>query len=85
VGDLVADRFELLEVRGQSGDSEVVRAIDHHHDRPVALKLRRLAPDEAREPLLAEGRMLLELTPHPALAVVRDDFFLDDRHVLVMD
>ena len=34
---------------------------------------------------MAESRALLELEPHPALAVVRDDFFLDDRHVLVMD
>ena len=85
MGDLVADRYELLEVLGQGGDSEVVRAIDRRHDRLVALKVRRLAPDEGREPLRAEGRTLLELRPHPALAVVRDDFFLDDRHVLVMD
>jgi class 3 adenylate cyclase/tetratricopeptide (TPR) repeat protein len=85
VGDVVADRYELLEVLGQGGDSEVVQAIDRRHDRFVALKVRRLAPDEAREQLRAEGRTLLELRPHPALPVVRDDFFLDDRHVLVMD
>ena len=85
MGDLVADRYELLEVLGQGGDTEVVRAIDRGHDRLVALKVRRLAADEAREQLLVEGRTLLELRPHPALPVVRDDFFLDDRHVLVMD
>ncbi|HEY4396811.1 MAG TPA: AAA family ATPase, partial [Acidimicrobiia bacterium] len=82
---LFADRYELIEVLGQGGGSEVVQAIDRRHDRLVALKLRRVAPDEAREPVLAEGRALLELTPHPALPVVRDDFVLDDRHVLVMD
>jgi serine/threonine protein kinase len=27
----------------------------------------------------------LGLRPHPALPIVRDDFFLDDRYVLVMD
>ena len=85
VADLVADRYELLEVLGQGGDSEVVQAVDRRHDRLVALKVRRLPPDETRDLLLAESRALLELEPHPALPVVRDDFFLDDRHVLVMD
>jgi class 3 adenylate cyclase len=85
VAGLVADRYELLEVLGQGGDSEVVQAVDRQHDRLVALKVRRLAHDEARDALLAESRALLELEPHPALPVVRDDFFLDDRHVLVMD
>jgi class 3 adenylate cyclase len=51
----------------------------------VALKVRRLPSDEARERLLVDGRTLLDLTPHPAIPVVRDDFFLDDSHVLVMD
>ena len=85
MGDLVADRYELLEVLGQGGDGQVVQAIDRRHDLLVALKLRRVAPDEAREPLVADARTLLELTPHPALPAVRDDFFLDGRHVLVMD
>lgn len=85
MADLVAERYELLEVLGHGGDTEVVQAVDRQHDRQVALKVRRVGPDEAREPLLAESRALLELEPHPALPVVRDDFFLDDRHVLVMD
>jgi hypothetical protein len=61
VAGVVGDRYELLEVLGHGGDTEVVRAIDRRHDRLVALKVRRLAADEAREPLLAEGRTLLEL------------------------
>jgi serine/threonine protein kinase len=85
VAGVVADRYELLEVLGRGGDAEVVQALDRQHDRLVALKVRRIEPHEPREPLLAEGRALLELRPHPALPVVRDDFFLDDRHVLVMD
>jgi serine/threonine protein kinase len=59
VGDLVAGRYELLEVLGQGGDSQVVQAIDRHHDRPVALKVRRLPSDEARERLLADAQKLL--------------------------
>ena len=82
---LVAERYELLEVLGQGDDGEVVQAVDRQHDRLVALKMRRVGPEEGRDQLLAESRALLELEPHPALAVVRDDFFLDDRHVLLMD
>jgi class 3 adenylate cyclase/tetratricopeptide (TPR) repeat protein len=85
MGELVRDRYELLAVLGRGGDNEVVQAIDRQHDRLVALKLRRVAPDEPRERLLEEGRVLLGLRPHPALPVVRDDFFLDDWYVLVMD
>jgi len=62
-----------------------VQAFDRQHERLVALKLRRVGSDDVRERLLAEGRALLGLRPHPALPVVRDDFFIDDRYVLVMD
>ena len=85
VAGLVAERYELLEVLGQGDDGEVVQAVERQHDRLVALKMRRVGPEEGRDQLLAESRALLELEPHPALAVVRDDFFLDDRHVLLMD
>jgi class 3 adenylate cyclase len=85
VGGVVDDRYELLEVLGRSGTTEVVQAIDRRHERLVALKLRKVAPEEPREPLLAQARTLLELRPHAALPVVRDDLFLDDRYVLVMD
>ena len=29
--------------------------------------------------------MLLSLTPHPGLPLVREDFFVDDRYVIAMD
>ena len=84
--DSVGGRYELLEVLGREGPTEVVRAIDHRHDRAVALKVRRLTPDVSRDRVLAEGRALLAVRPHPALPTVRDDFFLDeDTYVLVMD
>jgi serine/threonine protein kinase len=85
MGELVRGRYELLAVLGRGRDNEVVQAIDRQHDRLVALKLRRVGSDDLRERLLAEGRALLGLRPHPALPVVRDDFFIDDRYVLVMD
>jgi class 3 adenylate cyclase/tetratricopeptide (TPR) repeat protein len=84
--EVVHGRYELLEVLGREGATDVVRAIDRQHDRTVALKVRRLTPDVSREQLLAEGRALLGLRSHPALPTVREDFFLDDdSYVLVMD
>ena len=85
MGELVRDRYEALAVLGEGADSEVVQAIDRQHDRLVALKLRRV--DAGRRPgcPAAEGRALLGLRPHPAIPTVRDDFFLDDCYVLVMD
>jgi len=83
---VVGDRYELLEVLGREGATEVVRAVDRQHDRIVALKVRHLTPEVARERLLEEGKALLGVPPHPALPTVRDDFFLDDdTYVLVMD
>jgi hypothetical protein len=73
MGELVRGRYELLAVLGRGGDNEVVQAIDRQHDRLVALKLRRVGSDDLRERLLAEGRALLGLRPHPALPVVRGD------------
>ena len=29
--------------------------------------------------------MLLSLSPHPGLPLVREDFFVDDRYVIAMD
>ncbi|MHB8669685.1 MAG: hypothetical protein ACYDAD_03855 [Acidimicrobiales bacterium] len=46
----------------------------------------RPAPTEARRrALLAEARALASLAPHPGVAVVREDFFWEDDHVLVSD
>jgi len=86
VDEMLGGRYELLEVLGREGPTEVVRAIDRQHDRVVALKVRRVSPEISRDQLLAEGRQLLRVRSHPALPTVRDDFFLDDdSYVLVMD
>jgi WD40 repeat protein/tRNA A-37 threonylcarbamoyl transferase component Bud32 len=85
VGDLLRGRYEPLEVVGKGGEGEVIRALDHLHDRQVALKVRRVSGDESRAELLSEARVLLALTPHPGLPLVREDFFVDDRYFIAMD
>ena len=47
----------------------------------VALKIRRVRDEEGRESLLREARLLLGLQPHPALPLVREDFFVDDEYI----
>jgi non-specific serine/threonine protein kinase len=82
---LIRERYEPIQVIGRGGQGHVLRARDHHHGRTVALKVRDLPGGVARGELLAEARVLLELAPHPGIAIVRDDLFVDDRHCLVMD
>ena len=78
-------RYELLDVLGRGGEGRVVKALDHQHQRVVALKIRSVSGTEDRDELLAEARVLLELPPHPALPIVRDDFFEGDTYVIAMD
>ena len=82
---LLKDRYEPLETLGIDGTAGVVKALDRQHGRLVALKIRAVLNAEAREALLAETRMLLALAPHPALPLVRDDFFDGDDYVVAMD
>ena len=83
---LLHGRYEVMAVVGRGGEGTLVRAVDRRHGRDVALKLRRVPNDpRVTERLLIEARTLLSLHPHPGLPLARDDFFEDDRHVLVMD
>ena len=65
----------------------VLQALDRQHEKLVALKVYPVTNDADREELLSEARVLLSITPHAALPVVRGDFFIDDpaRYVVVMD
>jgi Protein kinase domain len=63
----------------------VVKALDRRDDRLVTLKIRPVRDDQARTELLSEARILLAIPPHPALPLVREDFFDGDDYVLAMD
>ena len=79
------ERYEVLGTVGAGGEATVVKALDRRHDRLVALKIRRVRDDASREALLAEARLLLSLPPHPALPLMREDFFDRDDYVVAMD
>jgi WD40 repeat protein/class 3 adenylate cyclase len=83
--ELVRGRYELLETLGAGGEGRVAKALDHQHDRFVALKILSVRSATDREDLLAEARILLGLAPHPALPLVREDFFSGDEYVIAMD
>ena len=82
---LLRDRYELLETLGIGGEARVVKALDHQHERLVALKIRPARDARAREELLGEARILLAIAPHAALPLVREDFFEGDSYVVAMD
>ena len=81
----VRERYEILSVLGQGGQGQVARALDHQHDRVVALKILDVGSEFERRGLLREALMLLGLQPHPGLPIVREDFFDGDRYFIVMD
>src|ERR1700730_12106939 len=82
---LLKGRYELLETLGTGGEARVVKALDHQHQRLVALKIRPVGTDAVREYRLREARVFLGLTPHPALPLVHEDFFEGEDYVIVMD
>src|SRR5215204_4588171 len=82
---LIKDRYEVLGTLGAGGEGHVVKALDQQHDRFVALKIREVRDDRLRDDLLNEARILLAVPPHPALPLVREDFFDGERYVVAMD
>src|SRR3954447_21129410 len=82
---LVKDRYEVLRTVGAGGEGHVVKALDLQHDRAVALKIREVRDDRLREEVLNEARILLAVPPHPALPLVREDFFDGDSYLVAMD
>ena len=79
------ERYEILATVAVGGEATVVKALDRRHDRLVALKIRRVTDDAARQALLAEARTLLSLPPHPALPLMREDFYDREDYVVAMD
>jgi WD40 repeat protein/class 3 adenylate cyclase len=82
---LTRGRYEQLEVVGWGGEGRVVKALDHLHDRTVALKVRAVRSEADREALLSEAGILFRLPASPHLPIVREDFFDGDDYVIVMD
>jgi WD40 repeat protein/class 3 adenylate cyclase/tRNA A-37 threonylcarbamoyl transferase component Bud32/energy-coupling factor transporter ATP-binding protein EcfA2 len=82
---LFRERYEVLATVGSGGEAQIVKALDRQHGRFVALKIRPVRDEAAREDLLGEARLLLSLPPHPALPLVREDFFDRDDYVVAMD
>ena len=82
---LFRERYEVLATVGSGGEAQIVKALDRQHGRVVALKIRPVRDRTAREELLGEARVLLALPPHPALPLVREDFFDRGDYVVVMD
>jgi WD40 repeat protein/class 3 adenylate cyclase/tRNA A-37 threonylcarbamoyl transferase component Bud32 len=85
VPTLIKERYEVLETLGAGGEARVVKALDRQHGRFVALKIRPVREGQAREELLTEARILLQVPPHPALPLVREDFFEGEDYVVAMD
>jgi serine/threonine protein kinase len=81
---LIKSRYETFELLGVGGEGRVVKALDRQHDRLVTLKIRPVRDDQAREELLG-ARILLAVPPHPALPLVREDFFDGEDYVVAMD
>ena len=82
---LIKERYEILELLGVGGEGRVVKALDQRHNRFVTLKIRPVKDGQAREELLSEARILLAVPPHPALPLVREDFFDGENYVVAMD
>jgi WD40 repeat protein/class 3 adenylate cyclase/tRNA A-37 threonylcarbamoyl transferase component Bud32 len=82
---LIKERYEVVETLGAGGEARVVKALDRQHGRFVALKIRPVRDGQAHEQLLNEARILLAVPPHPALPLVREDFFDGEDYVVAMD
>ena len=82
---LIGERYEVLGLLGIGGEGRVVKALDRRHDRLVTLKIRPVRDGQARAELLSEARILLATPPHPALPLVREDFFDGDDYFVAMD
>src|SRR6266508_3735177 len=58
---LIRGRYESVGLLGRGGQGEVVRAIDRRHDREVALKIRPVFDEGARQLLKETGDPVLSL------------------------
>ncbi|MEQ9652424.1 MAG: hypothetical protein RLO52_43360, partial [Sandaracinaceae bacterium] len=55
-GTVIADRFEVVGVRGEGGMGAVYECVDRHIDRRVALKILTVEQGRAKERFIGEAR-----------------------------
>ena len=87
VGELIAGRYELLELVGTGGMSSVFRAHDRMLDRDVALKIlheRYSSDDDYVERFRHEARAVAQLA-HPNIVTVIDRGEQDGRQFIVFE
>ncbi len=87
VGELIAGRFELVEVVGSGGMASVYRAYDRLLERPVAVKILHghyLSDEEAVERFQREARSAAQLA-HPNIVTVIDRGEDDGRPYIVFE
>jgi len=83
-GELVLDRYELLERLGAGGFGEVWRAHDELLQREVAVKRVRLGPDGDGERAAREAHAAARLS-HPAIVALYEACLLDGSFYLISE
>ncbi|RZO65585.1 MAG: serine/threonine protein kinase [Sandaracinaceae bacterium] len=81
-GTVIADRFEVVGVRGEGGMGAVYECVDRHIDRRVALKILTVEQGRAKERFIGEARAASRISSRHAAAV--HDFGEDPVHGLYM-
>ena len=87
IGQLLDDRYEILEVIGTGGMAIVYKALDHRLNRQVAIKILKdefSGDDEFRRRFRAEGEAVAMLS-HPNIVQVYDVSSSDNANYLVME
>ncbi len=79
------NRFSLIRPLGSGGEARTFLGRDEHLSRDVVLKLRPLTDDINLARLRREARILVQLAPHKALPVIRNDVVEHGWYVLVSD
>ena len=87
IGQMLDDRYEILEVIGEGGMAIVYRALDHRLNRDVAVKIMRdemAADEEFRRRFCTESHAVAMLS-HPNIVAVYDVSHNDNVEYIVME
>lgn len=82
VGEILAGRFELLDVLDSGGAGTIWRAWDHHDRRYVAAKVLRHSDDESVIRFIQESRRIID---HSHITAPRNWIGIDDKMLFTMD